>query len=184
MGYDAVHNTVLVSDEDDDVVRVISLDTKATLATISLPDGSEPHDISVNVACTLAAAALSGKGGVALIDLATNKVLSVVPTGSYPTSSVFVGTNLLVTNSGSGSLSVVDTTTRLVTRTVPVGFGPNGIAVTGNTAVIANMQAGSVTLVDLTTWAAELLPLPAGVRPHEVAIAGAKAIFTSPATKV
>jgi YVTN family beta-propeller protein len=182
MALDALHKTVLVTDDDDDVVRVISLDTQATVATIALPDDSEAHAIAVNSIYTLAAVVLSNKGSVAIIDLTTNKVLSVVPTGTYPSHAVFSGFSLLVTNSGNGSLSVIDTNTRLVTKTVMVGYGASGIAVSGNTAAIANMQAGSVALVDLTTWAVQLLPLPAGVRPHEVAIANGKALFTTPAS--
>jgi uncharacterized protein (TIGR03437 family) len=183
MALDTVHRNVLVSDDDDDVVRVISLDTQKTVATISLPDDSEPHAVAVNSLGTLAVVALSEKGSVAFIDLTNNKVLSVLPTGSYPSHVVFNGdATLLVTNGGSGTLSVVDTAKRQIVQTVQVGSGASGIAVSGNIAVIANMQAGSVALVNLTTWAVELLPLPAGVRPHEVAIANGKALFTTPAS--
>lgn len=182
MAMNAVNNTVLVTDEDDDSVRVISLETGTTLATIALPDGSEPRHIVVNDAGTLAAVSLSEKSAVALIDLAggTTQVVSVLSSGVHPGHLAFAGANLLATYGGSSLVAVIDTTTRAVTRTVQVGFGPGGIAVAGNQAVVANMQAGSLSIIDLTTWAVTTVALPDGVRPQAVAIAGTNAIVTSP----
>ncbi len=176
------NNTALVADANDDAVRVISLDSNTTAATITLPEGSGANAIAVNDAGTLAAVALAAKASVALIDLAQNKAVAVIGTGNYPSHVAFAGASLLVANGASGTVSVVDTTARTIAQTVAVGFGPSGIAVAGNVAVVANTQAGSLSLINLTSYGVTNVPLPPGSRPHEVAIAPAlnKAIITTP----
>jgi YVTN family beta-propeller protein len=182
MAFNAANATALVTDENDDVVRVISLASNSTTATITLPSGSQAHAIAVNAAGTMAAVGLSAKASIALIDLSQNKVLSVVGTGYYPSRVAFSGSNLLVTNAGSGTVSVIDTASKTVAQTVNVGLGASGIAVAGNTAVVANMQAGSISIINLTNYAVSNVALPAGSRPHEVAISAQanKAVITTP----
>ena len=182
MAFNAANGSALVTDENDDVVRVISLASNSTTATITLPSGSQAHAIAVNAAGTMAAVGLSAKASIALIDLSQNKVLSVVGTGYYPSRLAFSGSNLLVTNAGSGTVSVIDTTSKTVAQTVNVGLGASGIAVSGNTAVVANMQAGSISIINLTNYSVSNVTLPAGSRPHEVAIStqGNKAVVTTP----
>jgi uncharacterized protein (TIGR03437 family) len=182
MAFNAANSTALVTDENEDVVRVISLASNSTTATITLPSGSQAHSIAVNSAGTMAAVGLSAKASIALIDLTQNKVLSVVGTGYYPSRLAFWGSNLLVTNAGSGTVSVIDTGSKTVTRIVNAGLGASGIAVAGNTAVVANMQAGSLSIINLTDYTVSNLALPAGSRPHEVAInaQATKAVITTP----
>ncbi len=182
MAWNATNGTALVTDENDDAVRVMSLASNTVLATITLPSGSEAHEIAVNAAGTMAAASLSALNSVALIDLTKNQVSSVAGTGTYPSGMAFAGTALLVANGGSGTVSVIDSTTGLVARTVNVGFGPSGIAAAGNTAVAANTQDGSVSLIDLTSYQVTTVPLSTESRPREVAISTAanKAVITNP----
>ena len=182
VAFNASNSTALVTDENDDVVRVISLTSSSTTATITLPSGSQAHGIAVNAAGNLAAVSLSAKASVALIDLAQNKVISTIGTGYYPSRLAFSGSNLLVTNSASGTVSVIDTSTRTVTQTVNVGLGASGIAVAGSTAVVGNMQAGSISIINLANYSVSTVTLPAGSRPHEVAISaqGNKAVITTP----
>jgi YVTN family beta-propeller protein len=138
--------------------------------------------VAVNSSGTLAAVALTEKGSIALVDLGTNQVTTVIGTGYYSCRLVFAGTNLLVTNSASGTVAVIDTVAGQVTRTVTVGFGPSGIATDGNMAVVANMQGGSISIINLTDYSVTNVSLPAGSRPHEVAISSAsnKALITNP----
>ena len=181
MAFNAANGTVLVADENDDVVRVISLASNSTTATITLPSGSQAHAIAVNAAGTMAAAALSAKGSVAVIDLSKGNAISLVATGNYPSRLAFAGANLLATNSGSGTVSVIDTASKTVAQTVTVGFGASGIAVSGSTAVVANMQAGSISIINVANYAVSTVDLPPGTRPHEVAISTAnKAVITTP----
>lgn len=107
---------------------------------------------------------------------------SVIGTGYYACRLTFSGTNLLVTNSASGTVAVIDTVAGQVSRTVNVGFGPSGIDAAGNIAVVANMQGGSVSIINLTDYSVTSVSLPAGSRPHEVAISSTanKALITAP----
>ena len=180
LALNAANQTLLITDEEDDSVRVISLATGSTVATIALPDDSAPRHVVVNPAGTLAVVALEEKAAVALIDLGTNKVASILPAGMQPGHLAFAGTNLLVSCGGSAWVAVIDTVAGAVTRTVPVGYGAAGIAAAGNLAVVANMQEGSLSLIDLTAWTVAKLALPEGVRPWQVAIAGSKAVVTAP----
>ena len=176
------NNTALVTDEGGDALRVISLSSKTTVATIALPSGSQAGFVIVNSSGTQAAVALTEKGSIALIDLAKNQVTSVIGTGYYASRLAFAGTNLLVTNGASGTVTVIDTSARQAVRTVNVGFGPSGIAAAGNVAVVANMQGGSISLINLTDYSVTNVSLPAGSRPNEVAISSATntALITNP----
>jgi uncharacterized protein (TIGR03437 family) len=182
LAFNPASNTVLVADEEDDAIRVISLASKSTVATITLPDGAEAHAIAVNETGTLAAVALSAKASIALIDLNRNTVASVIGTGYFPSRLTFSGASLLVTNAASGTVSVIDTASRTVTHTIPVGFGPYGIAAGAGVAVVANMQGGTLSMIRLSDYSVVEIPLPAGTRPHEVALAPAlrKAVITTP----
>ncbi|MEO8663467.1 MAG: IPT/TIG domain-containing protein [Bryobacteraceae bacterium] len=184
MAFNAVNSTALVVDEDDDVVRVLSLGASSILATIALPSDSQAHAIAVSADGMLAAVTLSGLGSAALIDLTQNKLLGTVATGYYPAQVAFAGTNVLVTNAGSGTVSVIDSVSRAVTQTVDTGAGSSGIAVAGNTAVVANMQVGTVSIINLTDFSISNVTLAAGTRPHQVAISGTanKAVITTPMT--
>ena len=173
MAFNPANNIVLVTDENDDVIRVISLDSNTTTATITLPAGSQAHAIAVNAAGTLAAVTLSAKASVALIDLSKKGVAAVIGTGYYPSHVTFSGSSLLVTNQASGTVSVIDTGTRAVVQTVAVGLGPSGIAATPEFAVVANMQGGTVSVINMADYSVSNVVLPAGSRPYEVAISAA-----------
>lgn len=179
--FNPANNTALVADANDDVVRVISLVSSSTTATITLPARSIANAVAIDSAGQYAAVALSAQASVALIDLSKNQVAAVIGTGYYASHVVFSGSSLLVTNGASGTVSVIDVASRVVTRTINVGFGPSGIAVSGNTAVVANFQEGSLSLVNLTDFTTSTVNLPAGSRPHEIAIsANGQAVITNP----
>ncbi len=182
MAFNGSNNTALVTDENDDVVRVVSMASNSTTATITLPGGSRAQALAVNAAGSMAAVALSAQAAVALIDLSQNKVISTIGTGYYPSRMAFSGSTLLVTNSGSGTVSVIDTTSRTIVQTVKLAVGVSGIAAAGNTAVVANMQAGSLSIIELTSYSVSNIALPAGSRPREVAISAQanKAVITTP----
>ncbi|MBI3278928.1 MAG: hypothetical protein HYZ57_03690 [Acidobacteria bacterium] len=179
LAFSPTSNTALVTDENGDAVRVISPQSQTTIATITLPTGSEAGAIAVNASGTLAAVALTAKASVAVLDLAQKKAIAVIGTGNYPSHVVFSGSNLLVTNGASGTVSVIDTDTGTLTRTITVGFGPSGIAANGSVAVVANLQGGSLSVINLATYSATTIALSAGTRPREVALTGNKAIVTT-----
>ena len=84
LAFNESNNTVLVTDEEDDALRVISTDSFQTVQTITLPENSEAHAVAVNPAGTLAAVALSRNAAVALINLQQPDDISVIGTGTYP----------------------------------------------------------------------------------------------------
>ncbi len=182
VAFNPADNTALVTDREDDALRVISLDTLSTLRTITLPRHSEAHAVAVNASGTMAAVALGSQASVALIHLTGSNTVQVIGTGVSPNRLVFVGSTLLVTNSASGTVSVIDTTIGDVVRTVPVGFGPAGIAAGTSVAVVANMQGGSLSVIHLADFSVTEVPLRSGSRPHEVAISTSlgKAVITEP----
>ncbi len=182
MALNTANNTALVTDAEADVVRVISLDSKSQTASISLPTDSEAMEIAANPGASMAAAALTGKNSVAIINLLQNKVTSVISVGTLPGGMAFAGQNLLVANAGSNSVSVINTLTNQVIATIAVGHGPTSIAVAGTTALVTNLQSGSVSIIDLTTNKVTEVALENGTRPREVAITadGLKAVITSP----
>lgn len=182
LAFNASNNTALVTDEEDDALRVISMDSFETVRTITLPKDSKAYSVAVNGDGTLAAVALSHNGSVALVNLQQPDDITIVGTGVYPSHLAFAGTNLLVTNAGSSTLSVIDTTSGGVSHAVEVGFGPTGVAADQTRAVVANMQAGSLSVVDIADFSVTNIDLPLGTRPHEVAIAGAlnKTVVTTP----
>lgn len=182
MAFNAANDTALVADENDDVLRIISIASSSTIATITLPSGSQAYAVAVNAAGNLAAVALSAKASVAIIDLSQNKLMFVAGTGYYPGQMAFWGSNLLVANGASGTVSVIDSASGTVTQSINVGHGAAGIAVSGNTAVVTDMQAGAVSMIDLASFHVSSVPLPAGSRPYQVAISAQanKAVITTP----
>ena len=164
MVINAANGTAPVTDQNDDVVRVISLASGSTSATVTLPVGSQAHAIAVNAAGTVAAVGLSAKAAVAILDLSQNQLLRVVGTGYYPSQLAFSGSNLLVTNGASGTVSVIDSGSGTVTQTINAGFGASGIAVAGNTAVVANVESSSISIINLTDYGVSTVALPAGSR--------------------
>ena len=182
LAYIVSNHNGLVSDEGDDALRVISMDSFETLRTITLPDGSEASAVAVNAEGSMAAAALSHNASVALINLQRTGDISIIGTGFYPSHVAFTGARLLVTNAGSGTVTVIDTVTRSVTRTIDVGIGPSGIAADSTRAIVSNMQAGSLSVVNLLDYSVASVDLPPGTRPHKVAIDSRlnKAVITTP----
>ncbi len=184
LAFNPVDNTVLISDEDDDALRVISLDSPTTVRTITLPEGSRAHAVAIDPTGQFAAAALSENASVALINLSQPDDIAVIGTGLFPSDLVFAGSNLLVTNTASGTVSVIDTATRTVTNTISVGLGPLGIDAGGGVAVVANLHGASVSVIRLSDFSVNTVPLPPGSRPFRVAVApaAARAVVTAPMT--
>jgi len=75
-------------------------------------------------------------GSVATVDLATNSVLEVIPTGSGAEHMLVKGNEMYVLNSGGfgrdSTIAIVDLTTRKVTDSIVVGDNPNSYAVDKN----------------------------------------------------
>ena len=177
---------VLVTDENDDVVRVIDLQQRKVIKTIALPNGAESVAVAVNSTGRFAVVAERGLGKAAIIDLTTFTVIAQVPVGSGPIA-VAISNNLAaVLNGETDNVSVIDFTTRTVVRTIAAGHTPRAIAVdlASSRAYITNENAGSVTVIDFNTGAiVRTYDLGASTRPHSiVVVSSALAIITEPAS--
>ncbi|HUS07973.1 MAG TPA: hypothetical protein VMZ52_16840, partial [Bryobacteraceae bacterium] len=176
----------VVTDENDDVVRVVDLVQRKVIKTIALPNGAEPVAIAVNSTGKFAVVAERDLGKAAIIDLTTYMVVAQVPVGSGPVA-VAISNNLAaVLNGETDNVSVIDLTTRAVVRTIATGHAPRGIAVDTATsrAYITNENAGSVSVVDLNTGAlVRTYDLGASTRPQSIVVVSSLlALITEPAS--
>ena len=107
-------------------------------------------------------------GTVSVVDLATMKVATTIPTGLHPTGMAFYGHGryLLVANTYSDTISVIDTARKEVAWTINLGLpigvpdagqsaygaAPNSIAVDApkGIAYVALYNANAVAVVDIT----------------------------------
>ncbi len=141
----------LVTDENDDVVRVVDLSQRKVTHTIALPDGAEPVAVAVNSTGSLAVVAQRGLGQVAIIDLTTFMVTAEVKTGLGPVSVAIAGTQAVVVNGDADSVTVVDLVAKTALKTLSVGRGPRGVA--ADPVMMKALSAGNngqVLLLNLT----------------------------------
>jgi YVTN family beta-propeller protein len=117
----------------------ILIDDYGTTAYVSNEGGraATEGDFQINSAGTeivadpIVGAAITGT--VSVVDLASMKVVSNIPTGLHPTGMAFFGQDLLVANTYSDTISVIDTTTNEVVRTINLGL-PIGVPGSGEPA--------------------------------------------------
>ena len=123
--------------ETGGVVQVVSPDTHKVLETIHFtPPGVQdykvmPCGIRFTPDGRLAVVALGRANHVALVDVATRRVLSYVRVGARPWQLALSadGTRALVANGMSDDLSVVDLASAKLVATYPAGAGPWGVAI-------------------------------------------------------
>ena len=142
----------LITDENDDVVRVLDVKRKQVVRTIQLPAGSDPADVAVNSAGTLAVVAERDLGKAAIIDLIANRVLAQLMVGGGPSNVAIAGNLAIVVNQDTDSVSILNLLTRTVVVTIPVGRGPRSVAVDtlANRAYVTNQNDGTVSVINLS----------------------------------
>jgi uncharacterized protein (TIGR03437 family) len=143
----------LLTDENDDVVRVLDVAARKVVRTIALPEGAEPFAIAVDAAGLTAVVTERGRSRVALIDLAAARVTQEVPTGGGPSALAVVGNVALVVNSDTDNVTAISLATKAVLGTVAVGRSPRGIAgqQLGNllVAYVTNQNDGTISIIDV-----------------------------------
>lgn len=160
---------VLVTDENDDVVRVVDVSQKAVVRTIVLPAGSRPIAVAVNGLGSLAVVAERDTGEVAILDLAAFRVTTEVAVGSGPCSVAISGTQAVVVNEDSDSVTVVDLTSNTALKTISVGRGPRGVATAAGLAWVTNEDDGTVSQLSLASLnVTNTFNLGANVRPRSI----------------
>ena len=175
----------LVTDENDDVVRVADIKQSKVMQTITLPEGAAPVAAAVNAAGTLAVVAERNRGKAALIDLTSDTVTLEVVVGGGPVSVAIAGNLAAVVNQDDDTVSVIDLTSNNVTS-VSVGRGPRAVAIdtTANKAYVTNQDDGTLSVIDLTNLAAApvTITLDANSRPAGIQLLPAMglAVITEP----
>ena len=164
---------VLVTDENDDVVRVADVQARKITKVIALPDGAAPSAVTVTANGAAAYVAETGKDKVAVLDLAHFMVTAEISVGPGPVRVAVGGTQAVVVNGDNDTVSILDLTTNTVQKTLPVGRGPLGVAVDNSTrrAYVVNEDDGTVSVIDLAALTVvNTLPLGASMRPEAIAL--------------
>jgi len=163
----------LITDENDDVVRLIDIGLKKITRTIALVEDSEPVALAVNAAGTIAVIAKRGKAKVALLDLITYKVTGEIPVGTSPIAVAIRGNLAFIANEASRNLTVVDLTTKTVVKTIPVGQGLRGIASDPllPSIWVTNQNDGTISVIDVASLAVtRTIQLDSDVRPAAIQV--------------
>lgn len=142
----------LLTDENDDVVRVIDVAQRKVTRTVTLPEGAEPVAIAVNATGTLAVVAERDLGRIAVIDLSNMNNISVkneLVVGGGPSAVAIAGNLALVANEDTDSVSVVQLPSGPVVN-VALDRAPRAIAVdlATNRAFVTNQGSGTITIVN------------------------------------
>jgi YVTN family beta-propeller protein len=161
---------VYVSDEDGGNVVVLSASNDAVIAKV--PVGKRPRGIRISPDGTKLFVALSGlpkagpgvdesklppadpsADGIGVVDLASLKLLRVLPSGRDPELFDVTGDgkHLWVSNEDSAEASLVDVDAGAVTKHVPVGKEPEGVGIHpgGKVVYVTNEADGTVSVLDI-----------------------------------
>jgi YVTN family beta-propeller protein len=146
---------VLVTNNEDDNISVISGNTYSTILTI--PTGKGPHGFRISKDCRYAYVANMGEDTVSVIDLNTLKEDRRIKVGKNPVTTGVTsdGRTLAVTINGENAMAIVDLTTDKIER-IEVGYGPAQVFIgpTDEYAYVANQgteikPSNTLTKVDL-----------------------------------
>ena len=160
----------LVSRMDDDAVTRINLATMGVATNINV--GRTPFWVSFAPSGGTAFVANHFGQSIGEIDLATNRLVAIIPIVGDPLTVVVSpdGSRVYATNNGS-SLFAIDPATRSVIRTITVSRTPYGMAFhpTQPILYVGGRDGQAVTLIDTRTDAVigEML---VGGRPHNLVV--------------
>ena len=148
-------------------VYVFNTSNYALIATVNLPDGGVPVQMTASADGTLLYVASDAGDNFFIINTTTFSVQTVVPVGynGHGLALTPDGNKIYVANTGSNTVSVISPATGAVITTIPVGVFPTGISITPNGqfvyVVCQNQQAnGTLTIISTTLDQVEsILPL-------------------------
>lgn len=175
-------DTLYVGGGRNNDVKIFSLANEQFVAAGSIAiAGSAPSGLSVNAEGTKLYVALNTKHSVAVIDTATRAVITEVPVGIHPYTTLVSadGSKVYVSNWGgkvpgpgdftdgmfpvvvdqrtgipvSGTVSVIDTATNTVVKTIEVGLHPVGMALSpkGDRVYVTNANSDTVSVINTAT---------------------------------
>ncbi len=129
-----------------------------------------------------------GENTVSVIDVTTETVVKVLPTGGEPNGVALAedGSRAYVANFDSGDVTVIDAESQSVLGRIKVEAGPVGVAVSpdGARAFVANRGSDSLSVIDASGMA-HTHTIPVGNGPNSVAIAdgGSTVLVTNSFTR-
>jgi len=131
------------------------------------------HHTAVSPDGKIAIAVHSKNGGISVIDLDKQNVLSFVKTGQVPNYALFSsdGKFSYVSNAGSGTVSIINTTTWKVLKDIKVGLGPEHMEIDSFNEVlyVVNVIEGSVSVVNLAD-SENVRKIKVGKSPHGISL--------------
>lgn len=181
--FNASGDTLYVGGGRNNDVKIFSLAASGQFVaagTVSIP-ASAPSGLSVNAAGNRVYVALNTKHSVAVIDTVTRTVITEVPVGIHPYSTLLSadGSKVYVSNWGgkvpgpgdvtdgmfpvvvdartgipvSGTVSVIETATNTVVKTIEVGLHPVGMALSprGERVYVTNANSDTVSVINAAT---------------------------------
>jgi len=112
--------------------------------------------------------------GIAIIDIASHKVVRVLAAGSDPEQFDLSidETRLFVANEDAGRASVVDIASGKLIASIPVGIEPEGVAVSpnGHWVFVTNESDNAISVIDARTLKV-VRSVPVGQRPRDITFA-------------
>jgi YVTN family beta-propeller protein len=118
-----------VSNNGDDSVSVVSIETKEVIATIPVGDGPGPLAVVPDGSRVFVVNQIART--VSVIDTVAQSVIATIPVGNEPTQIVITrdGLRAYVANTSSASISVIDTVLNTVMETIPTPSAPSALAI-------------------------------------------------------
>lgn len=142
--------TAYVSNEKDDTISIIDLDTMTVTDTIDV--GERPRGIILSKDYSKLYICASDSDTVQVMDLATNTIIKELPSGEDPEQFALHPNNrhLYVSNEDDALVTIVDTETSEVLAQIDVGVEPEGMAVSpdGTMAVNTSETTNMVHWID------------------------------------
>jgi len=149
----ATADEIWVSNEKDDTVSVIDIDTLEVIRTIDV--GERPRGITFAKDHSVLYLCASDSDTVQVIDPDTGKVLHELPSGEDPEQFVLHPDNrhLYIANEDDAITTVVDTETRRVVAQIDVGIEPEGMAVSpdGTISITTSETTSMAHWIDTST---------------------------------
>ncbi len=146
--------TAYVSNEKDDTVSIIDLDTMKVTDTLNV--GERPRGILFSKDYTKLYICASDSDTVQVMDLKTKQIIKELPSGEDPEQFALHPNDrhLYISNEDDALVTIVDTETSEVLAQIDVGVEPEGMAVSpdGKIAVNTSETTNMVHWIDTTTY--------------------------------
>ena len=156
----ALSDEIWVSNEKDDTLSVIDIETLEVVRTIEV--GERPRGITFSKDHSVLYICASDSDAVQVMDPETGEILHDLPSGEDPEQFVLHPNNrhLYIANEDDAITTVVDTETREVIAQIDVGIEPEGMAVSpdGKIAITTSETTNMAHWIDTDTRDA-LLPI-------------------------